>query len=363
MAGNRKRFTIGAIATAAALSLGAGAAHGDEPEPYEVLVVGKTSGFRHSNIDETTNAIIALGEANGFSVDVWDPAQPELSLESTPFTSGADLTRYATVVFVSTVDGTNRGNPFNRPLILDDDERAAYEDYIESGGGFVGIHGATDSMHTSEWYGGLIGGSAYFRNHPAQQQATVVVEDPTHPSTDFLPSTWVLFDEWYNYTNNPREVVRVLMTLDESSYNPGFGAMGEDHPITWCHNYDGGRSWQTGIGHREDVVADPAWQQMVLGGIEWTAGIVSGGGDCVTYDEVATLFESALANVVPARAAQAERMIAPMLEASEAAAATGDHAAAAHDLALARVLAGSMLGDRELAGKIGDLIEWQSGLG
>lgn len=360
-----RRLTAAAAlaATAAAITgVGGATAHGDEPDDYEVLVVGKTTGFRHSSIDEATETLIALGEEHGFDVDVWDDKQPELTLESTPFTSADDLAKYATIVFVSTVDGTNRGNPAGRPLLLDDAERAAYQGYIEAGGGFVGLHAATDSMHTSEWYGGLIGGNAYFRSHPAQQEATMSIENPNHPSMTHLEDPWTLLDEWYNYTNNPREVVHVLMTLDETSYSPGFGAMGEDHPITWCHNYDGGRSWQTGLGHREDVVANPLWQEMVLGGIEWTAGLVSGGGDCVTYHEVDTLFDEALAALVPARAEQAERKVAPMLEASEAAAEAGDHDAAVAELRNAAVLATSMIADDLLAEKIGDLIEWQSGL-
>ena len=334
-------------------------------DEYQVLVVGKTLGFRHSSIDEGTQAVIEIGQANGFTVDVWDPAQPGVTLPSTPFTSAEDLAKYATVVFISTVDGTNPPFGLNRPSLLDADELAAYQGYIQNGGGYVGVHGASDSMHNRPWYGGLVGGNAYFRNHPAQQNATLVVEDPTHPSSAVLPAEWTLFEEWYNFTNNPREVVRVLLTLDESSYNPGSGAMGEDHPYVWCHNYDGGRSWYSALGHREGTFADPLFRDHLLGGIEWTAGVTSGGGDCVTFYEVGNLVDD-LAAAGGVLNEVAAKNIAKHLEMAEAAADAGDRNLALDELQVAQVLAGALIPDSAtsdlIAGKIADLAEWQQGL-
>ena len=220
-------------------------------------MVGKTLGFRHSHIDDTTNAVIKLGQENGFTVDVWDDRQPGRSaLTSTPFTSAESLGQYATILFASNVDGTNNQDPA-RPRTLNDAELAAFQGYIHDGGGFVGLHAATDAMHAVPWYSELTGGSARFRNHPAQQTATMRVESPTHPSTEMLPKEWIRFDEWYNFTSNPREDVHVLLTLDESTYNPGSGSMGADHPIAWCHNFEGGRSWYEGAGHVDAAYTDP----------------------------------------------------------------------------------------------------------
>jgi len=106
-----------------------------QDQDYKVLVVGKTLGFRHSHIDDTTNAIIALGEQHGFTVDVWDNRHSELTLLTTPFTSADDLARYATIIFVSPVDGTNNQNP-TRPRLLNDGELAALQGSIRDGGGF-----------------------------------------------------------------------------------------------------------------------------------------------------------------------------------------------------------------------------------
>lgn len=337
-------------------------------EPYKVLIVGKTLGFRHSHIDDTTNAVIALGKEHGFTVDVWDPpignspGQPALTMATTPFTSTEALSKYATIMFASPVDGTNSepvGNQPPRARTLNPDELAAFQGYIHQGGGFVGLHAATDEMHAVPWFSELTGGSARFRNHPAQQQATMVVESPNHPSTTMLPKQWSRFDEWYNFTSNPREDVHVLLTLDESTYNPGSGRMGADHPIAWCHNFEGGRSWYEGAGHVDAAYSDPLFLDHLLGGIEWTAGVVEGGGNCVTFPEVekitADLGEGGNRN------AKLSEDVADYLAAAEAAAGAGDHAEAAHILKQAKGKAHG-LQDDTIVSKLADLQEWQGGL-
>ena len=329
---------------------------------YQVLVVGKTLGFRHSHIDETTNAVIALGQEHGFSVDVWDPpvgrspGQPGLTMTSTPFTSADDLEKYETILFASPVDGTNDQDPA-RPRTLDDAELAALQGYMRDGGGFVGLHAATDAMHAVPWYGELTGGGARFLNHPAQQTATMRVESPTHPSTEMLPKEWVRFDEWYNFTANPRDDVHVLLTLDESTYTGG--SMGADHPISWCHNFEGGRSWYEGAGHVEASYTDPLFLDHLLGGIEWTAGVVEGGGDCVTFPEVNGL------NDVHDDGSRRERKLAAAigwyLERAEEAHERGRHTTTVVVLVLAKATSHG-LRDRALTAKIADLLEWQRGL-
>ena len=356
------RLMTGAIAIGMTAGLGLVAAPAfavdETDDTYKVLVVGQTLGFRHSHIDDTTLAVIDLGEQNGFTVDVWDSRQPALTLPSTPFTSGEDLSQYATIIFASPVDATNNLDP-NRPRLLNDSELAAFQDYIHSGGGFVGLHAATDSMHTVPWYSELTGGSARFRNHPAQQTAVMRVESPGHPSTTMLPAEWTRFDEWYNFTANPREDVHVLITLDESTYNPGSGAMGADHPIAWCHNFEGGRSWYEAAGHTDASWSDPLFLEHILGGIEWTAGVVTGGGDCVTFGEVDKIVTGLSTGSV--RATKLGAGVAAYLDAAEATAEAGDHAATIATLEQAFGKAHG-LQDETLVAKIADLIEWQKAL-
>ncbi|WP_228396213.1 ThuA domain-containing protein [Streptomyces sp. RB17] len=252
------RRGIVALFSAAALALplaamSATTAHAATPA-FKVLVFSKTTGYRHASIPDGIAAIEKLGQDNGFAVDATEDA--------TRF-NDADLAKYQTVVFLSTT-----GDPLDQQS-----EKDAFQRYIEHGGGYVGIHAAADSGYTWAWYGGLVG--AYFRDHPAIQQATVNVAGQGTAATRDLPNRWTRTDEWYNYRSNPRPDVRVLATLDERTYDPvGYsgGSMGADHPISWCHPYDGGRSFYTGMGHTSESYTEPQFLSHILGGIEMTAG-------------------------------------------------------------------------------------------
>ena len=90
-----------------------------------------------------------------------------------------------------------------------------------------------------------------------------------------LPALWERTDEWYNFRSNPRDAVQVLATLDETTYSGG--AMGADHPIVWCQDIDGGRSWYTAMGHTQESYAEPLFRVHLLGGIESAAGF---SGNC-----------------------------------------------------------------------------------
>jgi len=212
-----------------------------------VLVFSKTAGFRHSAIPNGIAAIRQLGVQNGFAVTATEDAAQF---------STANLARYQAVVWLSTTGD-----------VLDAGQQSAFQSYIAAGGGYVGVHAASDTEYDWPWYGGLVG--AYFASHPAIQQATVRVEDPRTSATAHLPQNWSRTDEWYNYRANPRARVRVLMNLDESSYSGG--SMG-DHPITWCQNYGGGRAFYTGLGHTEESYADPNFTRVLLGGLQFAGG-------------------------------------------------------------------------------------------
>src|SRR6516165_4748532 len=186
---------------------------------FTILVFSKTTGFRHDSIPDGIAAIRTLGAEHGFTVDATEDA--------TTFTDAA-LARYKAVVFLSTTGD-----------VLNPEQKAAFERYIRSGGGFVGIHSASDTEYNWWRYGRLVG--AYFANHPQIQRATVHIADPSHPSTKGLPTIWERTDEWYNFRTNPCGAVHVLATLDETTYSGG--KMGDDHPIAWCHMMEGGRSW------------------------------------------------------------------------------------------------------------------------
>lgn len=256
LTGRRMTAVIATLAMLMSMlvAMAAPPANAQAAEEYAILVFSATAGFRHTSIPAGIAAIEALGAANNVRVDATEDA--------TAFTTD-NLDQYAAVVFLSTTGD-----------VLDADQQAAFEAYIQTGGGYAGIHAASDTEYDWTWYGDLVG--AYFAGHPpGTPEATIVTEDHAHPSTSHLPTRWTRNDEWYSFQDNPRGDVHVLQSLDESTYDPGGDAMGLDHPISWCHDYDGGRSWYTGLGHTSESFSEPEFLDQIWGGIQTAAGAVS----------------------------------------------------------------------------------------
>jgi type 1 glutamine amidotransferase len=214
------------------------------------LVFSRTTGYRHASIESGVAALSRLGTERGWAVS---------ASEDAALFSDTRLGSFDVAVFLSTSGD-----------ILDAEQQAAFERFIRGGGGFVGIHSASDAEYDWPWYGQLVG--SYFQAHPAIQEAELHVE-AEHPATQGLPSIWTRTDEWYAFRENPRSRVTVLLTLDESTYDPGEGAMGSDHPIAWHHEFDGGRAFYTALGHTQASYADPIFLSHISGGIEWAAGV------------------------------------------------------------------------------------------
>ncbi|WP_112238196.1 ThuA domain-containing protein [Kribbella monticola] len=222
--------------------------HGDET--FNALVFSKTAGFRHDSIPAGIQAIKDLAAANNFTVT---------ATEDAAMFNDTELAKYEVVIWLSTTGD-----------VLNADQQAAFERYIRNGGGYAGIHSASDTEYDWPWYGKLVG--AYFDSHPAgTPNATVKVEDHAHPSTKDAPTLWPRTDEWYNYRSNPCGAVHVLASMDEASYTGG--NMGVEHPIAWCQDYDGGRAWYTGMGHTIESYSDPTFLKHILGGIKTAAGV------------------------------------------------------------------------------------------
>lgn len=215
------------------------------PTGPRVLLFTKTAGFRHSSIPAAADAITkALPEA----------ASALATSDARVFTD-TGLSNHDVVVFLMTTGD-----------VLDTAQQAAFERWIARGGGFAGVHSATDTEYGWAWYQRLTG--ATFKRHPrGTRSATLRIEDATHPSTRDVPSPWMRADEWYDFRANPRRAggVHVLVTVDERTYVGG--TMGRDHPIAWCSSYAGGRSWYTAMGHSGDAWKEPAFVAHVAAGI------------------------------------------------------------------------------------------------
>lgn len=216
---------------------------------FVVLVFSKTEGYRHDSIPAGLAALRAIGAQDGFDVEATEDAAAF---------SDASLDKFRVVVFLSTSGE-----------VLDAGGKAAFERFIRRGGGFVGIHSATDTGYDWPWYGALVG--AYFKRHPVIQPARLTVLDASHPSTRHLPIRWTRTDEWYDFRDDLAPDMTVLLRIEESSYRGG--RMGAVHPMAWYHDYEGGRAWYTALGHTEASWREPLFLDHVRGGIAWAAGI------------------------------------------------------------------------------------------
>src|SRR5882757_4443743 len=151
--------------------------HGRKGSP-RVLIFTKTAGYHHASISNGVVAIRKLGEQNNFVVDTTSNAA---------WITEDSLKKYAAVIFLNTTGD-----------LLNNYQEADFERFIQAGGGFVGIHAATDAEYDWGWYGRLVG--AYFNGHPKTQQARFIIKDKNFPATQFFTDTvWQRTDELYNF--------------------------------------------------------------------------------------------------------------------------------------------------------------------
>lgn len=208
----------------------------------KVLVFTKTSGFRHESIEIGVKTIEELGKQNHFEVT---------HTEDATLFSTENLKQYKLVIFLNTTGD-----------VLNPEQEQAFETFINNGGSFVGVHSASDTEFEWAWYGKLVG--AYFLNHPKQATATITRVNNTHLATKHLPEQWIRHDEWYNFKSINQDI-NVLLNLEESTYEGGEN--GTFHPIAWYHEFDGGRSFYTALGHTNESYVEPEFKQHLLGGI------------------------------------------------------------------------------------------------
>jgi type 1 glutamine amidotransferase len=232
-----------------------------------VLVFEKMTGFRDGPSVEAASATFQqLAEQED-----WDLVITELGGVMT-----ADILALFDVVVWNNVSGD----------VLTLSQRAAFEDYIHQGGGFVGVHGSGgDPIYFWDWYVDTLIG-ARFIGHPSDpqfQDATIHFETTDSGIESGLGAQWEMNDEWYSFRESARiHGATVIATIDESTYSQRgrWGqnvSMGEDHPIVWSRCVGEGRSFYSAIGHRPEVYSDPRYQQLLIQGINWAAT----SSDCV----------------------------------------------------------------------------------
>ena len=215
---------------------------------FSVLVITETKGFVHKSIGAGLELIKTLGDDNKFNV---------FSSNSSDVITRENLKNISSIIFLNTTGD-----------ILNLSEQEVIEEFIGNGKGFLGIHSATDTEYDWKWYGGLVG--AYFSNHPpGTALAKINIIDNNHIATQNFDKDWEIRDEWYNFYNMNKNI-NVLLNLDETSYRGG--EHGENHPITWFHEYSGGRSFYTGLGHLAEIYSNARFVDLLRGGILYVSG-------------------------------------------------------------------------------------------
>ncbi|GAB3985454.1 hypothetical protein GCM10028807_00740 [Spirosoma daeguense] len=219
-----------------------------------VLIFSKTNGFRHKSIEPGLEALKKAGKEKG-----WDVR----TTENGAFFNDDYLSRFKTIVFLSTTGD-----------ILTSEQEKAFERFIENGGGYVGIHAASDTEYSWDWYDHMLG--THFRDHPLYPEHTpeaeIITDARTHPTTQHLPERWRKKDEWYNFKQSVRgkDRIQVLLTLNEDSYKATFPKKMEgDHPISWINTIGKGRIFYTGMGHTDETFTDKNAMPHIVAGIEW----------------------------------------------------------------------------------------------
>ncbi len=267
----------------------------DNSQKAQVLVFSKTEAYRHTSIEAGIEAIKEMGEEQGFKVT---------ATEDAAYFNEENLSRFQAVIFLNTSGD-----------VLNNAQQADFQRFIEAGGGFVGVHCAAATEYDWHWYGHLVG--AYFSDHPEIQEAEVIVTEPNDILTEGLQERFRVKDEWYNFRQVPpsgkvwvdapntilseteigpkdslrqlekhidprvawrydfadpylAEDINVVMQLDEKSYQGG--KHGASHPVTWYHEYEGGRSFYTALGHTSEIYSNPDFLKILENGITYAIG-------------------------------------------------------------------------------------------
>ncbi len=224
---------------------------------FKALLLTKTDGWHHDSINAGVTAIQDLAKLHDFEV-FW-------TADTGRVINDDWLKDYDVVIFLLTT-----GN------ILNDEQQAAFERYINNGGGFVGIHSASDTEYDWDWYTKMVG--HMFHIHPAVQTAVMKVEDPNFPGMDRFAPKFIFTEEWYEFDAPRTDDLNYLLSVDEKTYRPevdwgvrsGDG-MGDFHPVSWYKEYEGGRAFYTALGHLPATYKDADFMHHIYGGIYWAA--------------------------------------------------------------------------------------------
>lgn len=223
---------------------------------FKALLVTTTKGWHHESLHYGVVALKELGVKNYFDVVLFE--------DPNAFTDKY-LEQFQVLILLNTTGD-----------ILDSAQQKVMERFIRSGKGFVGIHSASDTEYGWDWYAKLVG--RMFKIHPVTQTAKLNILDSTFPGLQGFSNNKLWTDEFYEFGPEKVSGLNYILAVDESTYDPrvqwgekkGIG-MGKLHPLAWYHNYDGGRSFYTALGHLPAIYSDAAFLNHIYAGILWAA--------------------------------------------------------------------------------------------
>lgn len=219
--------------------------------PARILYFTRSAGYRHEVIPVSQQVMREIGAAAGFEIDVTE--------DVAAFTAD-NLRRCAAVMFFTTGE-----------LPMDEAQKAALTGFVRSGGGFLGVHSATDTFYDWPEYGKLIGG--YFNEHPWHEKVRILIADPGDPLVAFLGRSIDLDDEIYQIRDFDAGGSHVLLRLDPASVElsrPEVHPQPYGWPLAWTRSYGQGRVFYTALGHEERVWRDARFQQLMRNAALWT---------------------------------------------------------------------------------------------
>lgn len=237
-----------------------------------VLLLTKSAGFEHPVVQEIGGAPSVVETVLRDVVE--DMGGTLTATKDASAINASNLTQYNLVVFfttgVLTTTGTD-GYPAMGPNGV-----AELIAWVEGGGGFIGLHCASDTFHPSppsspSPYLEFLG--AEFARHGAQFTADVVITSTGHPIMQGIPNPWTVHEEWYQFVKYRLSDADVLANLDpgDEGLNQPIYAI-PPYPIIWTREPGNGHLVYSAMAHREETWNDPTYQLFLHNAVEWAAG-------------------------------------------------------------------------------------------
>src|SRR5215475_4214615 len=224
-----------------------------QDQSTRILYFTHSAGYRHEVIPASQDVLQRIGATAGFEISV--------SEDVAVFTA-ENLRRYGAVMFFTTGE-----------LPMSHAQQVAFTDFIRAGGGFLGVHSATDTFYRWPEYGKLIGG--YFDQHPWHEAVRIDVADRSDPLVAFMGASISLLDEIYQIRDFDVGGSHVLLRLDPAQVD-----LTRDNvhphpygwPLAWTRAYGNGRVFYTALGHEEAVWRDARYQTLLRNAVRWAIG-------------------------------------------------------------------------------------------